>query len=125
MWTGIGDRESMVAVMSEAIYGLKTSGNAWYHELGKRLAKIGFKPSRIDGAFWWKLRDDESGHNYITFHVDDLMVAAKDPHEILRFLKSEFTVKGGDLPKDCLGLTLKVTDDGEGWKLLTRSYLDQ
>ena len=35
-----GAKAGMIAVVAKSIYGLKTSVNAWYHELGKRLAKI-------------------------------------------------------------------------------------
>ena len=86
---------------------------------------IGFVPSRIDGAFWYKLREDGSGYNYIASHVDDLMIAAVDVNEIVTFLKSEFIIKDEALPDDYLGLTMKVTPDGEGWALTTKPYLKQ
>jgi hypothetical protein len=97
------EKEGSVAVVNKALHGLKTSANAWYHELGKALAKIGFKPSRIDGAFWWKLREDGEGYDYITSHVDDLLIAAKDPYAILDFIKSQFPIKEAGLPKQYLG----------------------
>jgi hypothetical protein len=57
--------------------------------------------------------------------VDDLLIAAQDAEAILKFLKSKFTIKGGDLPTDYLGLTMRVTPDKEGWGLYTKPYLEQ
>ena len=100
-----GEKEGMIAVIHKAIYGLKSSANAFYHLLGTKLDMIDFKPSRIDGAFWYRLRKDGSGYDYIASHVDDLMIAAENVEEIVEFLKEEFIIKDEDLPNDYLGLT--------------------
>ena len=47
--------------------------------------------------------------NHIASHVDDLPIAAKELESIMNQLRKRFTIKGGDIPDDCLGLTLKVT----------------
>ena len=78
---------------------------------------IDFRPSRIDGAFWYRLRKDGSGYDYIASHVDDLTNAAENAEEIVKFLKDEFIIKDEALPDDYLGLTMKVTEDGKGWAL--------
>ena len=57
------EKEGMIAVIHKAIYGLKSSANSFYHLLGSKLEKIHFKPSRIDGAFWYRLRKDGSGYD--------------------------------------------------------------
>ena len=115
----------MKAIIHKAIYGLKSTANSFYHLLGSKLDKINFKPSRIDGAFWYRLREDGSGYDYIASHVDDLMIAAEDVESIVMFLKSEFIIKDEALPDDNLGLNMKVTEDGEGWALTTKPYLKQ
>ena len=120
-----GNDAGKTAVIYKALYGLKTSANAWFHELGKHLEVIGFRQSRIDAAFWYRKPKNGGGYDYIASHVDDLLIAAKDAEGILKFLKSRFTIKGGDLPSDYLGLTMKVTNDGQGWGLHTKPYLDQ
>ena len=86
---------------------------------------IDFEPSRIDGSFWYHLRKDGSGYDYIASHVDDLMIAAENVKQIVKFLKDQFIIKDEALPDDYLGLTMKVTEDGEGWSLTTKPYLKQ
>ena len=49
-----GNDAGKTAVIYKALYGLKTSANAWFHELGKHLEVIGFRQSRIDAAFWYR-----------------------------------------------------------------------
>ena len=51
------------------------------------------------------------------------MIAAVDVEEIVEFLKSEFIINDEALPDDYLGLTMKVTEEGEGWALTTKPYL--
>ena len=57
-----------------------------FHDfLGDTLRRIGFIPSRADQELWIIKSNDHEGYDYLTTHVDDLIVAAKRPGELVPF----------------------------------------
>ena len=82
-----GDKQGCILRVVKGLYGLKTSAHAWYQRLSASLRQMGFRLSRLDGAFWYRLRDDKSGYDYLAHHVDDFIIAAKDPNIYLQKLK--------------------------------------
>ena len=63
----------------KALYGLATSARKWNLDLGDKLRSFGFMPSRVDPGVWIKEADDESHYEYVATHVDDIIIASKDP----------------------------------------------
>ena len=65
--------------IKKALYGLSTSARQWSLELGNKLRTMGFRPSRADPDLWIRMDDDETYYEYIATHVDDLIIASKNP----------------------------------------------
>ncbi|MGH7955311.1 MAG: reverse transcriptase domain-containing protein, partial [Gloeomargaritales cyanobacterium] len=118
-----GDLCGKKVIIRKALYGLKSSANAWYHELSKAMREMGFNKSSLDGSLWYKMREDQTGYDYIGHHVDDFIVAAKQPMIYLYQLGKKFTLTGGTPPETYLGQTLEMLEDQSGWKISTAEYL--
>ncbi|MGH7974171.1 MAG: reverse transcriptase domain-containing protein, partial [bacterium] len=116
-----GKRQGMKVILRKALYGLKSSANAWYHHLGNDLKQMGFSRSRLDPSIWY--RDDKSGYDYFAHHVDDFSIVAEDPTPCLRILENKYVVTGGDIPDLYLGQTL--THDEDSWCIATSDYIQK
>ena len=62
----------------KALYGLKTSANAWFLHLCDSLSELGFKLSKIDSALWYKKQDNGTGYDYFSHHVDDFSITGEN-----------------------------------------------
>ena len=60
--------------------------------LGDVLREMGFKPSRADPDLWIKLSNDKTHHEYIATHVDDVIVASKEPKMYISKLQEKFPI---------------------------------
>ena len=54
-----GTKADLTATVQKELYGLKSSGNAFYMHLCDTLKKLGFKQSLLDPALWYRLRYDK------------------------------------------------------------------
>ncbi|MGH2414505.1 MAG: reverse transcriptase domain-containing protein [Microcystaceae cyanobacterium] len=116
-----GDKKGMKIILRKALYGLKSSANAWYHHLGNDLREMGFSRSRLDPSIWYRMRDDGSGYDYIAHHVDDFVIVADDPTPYLKVLEDKYVITGGDIPELYLGQTL--AHDDVSWTIATDDYI--
>ena len=76
---GFGEKEGCIIVLKKAIYGTKTAAKAFHDVLSDCLRKMGFLPTRADQDVWYIKSSDYSGYDYITTHIDDFLIAAKNP----------------------------------------------
>ena len=55
---------------------------------------MGFKPSKADADIWMRKQGDH--YEYIAVYVDDLLIASRNPQEIIDWLekKNLFKLKG-------------------------------
>ena len=67
-----------------------------------------FKTSRYDADIWYKLRDDQTGYDYIGTHTDDLMIMAKSPGEYSSVLQDKYVIKKIGVPSFHLGCDYPV-----------------
>ena len=95
-----------------AWYGLKSSAARFHEHLSVALKKLGFRPSRADFDFWFRVHN---GHyEYVARYVDDLIVFAKDPMSIMKELEKVYLLKGVGIPQYYLGGdVLNLAEDWE------------
>ena len=72
-----GTKAGLTATVQKALYGLKSSGNAFYMHLCDTLKKLGFKQSLLDPALWYRLRNEKKAYDYFSHHVDDFLVSGQ------------------------------------------------
>jgi len=88
-----GEKAKCVVEIKKALYGLSTSARQWSLEIGDKIRTIGFEPSRADPDLWIKESDDGTHYEYIATHVDDLIIASKDPMKFIDILKNNYPLR--------------------------------
>ena len=76
----------MLMMIARAIYGNKSSGDAWRGKLAETLISVGYKSSETDTDVWMKRDFKPNGYpyyKYIIFHVDDLIHMVFKPKEYM------------------------------------------
>ena len=111
--------------VEKALYGLCASGNAFYKHLCDTLRSIGFKQSKMDYAMWYKKRKNKPGYDYLSHHVNDFLVTGFDTKNVLENLKKTYTITGGKMPEQHLGMILKRSDDGSMIKIGSHNYINK
>ena len=109
-----GDREGHVLIVYKALYGLRTSGKRWFEKLSACLRDMGFVPCRADNSIWMRLSKDGKSYEYIATYVDDLLLAMKNPEEVIEKLekKYKFKLKGTGPVTFHLGMSFYRDDHG-------------
>ncbi len=114
--------EGKILILQGALYGAKSSANAWYLELGDNLRSRGFTQSTMDKSFWFTDAGDQ--YDYLCHHVDDILGGGPDIDDIINDLRQKFKMTGwNELPQVYLGINLDVLPDGSGWLMSSRDYL--
>jgi hypothetical protein len=89
-----GTLEGNTLLIDKALYGLRSSGRCWHQRFADVLQAMGFTPSKAEADIW--MRENDNLYEYIAVYVDDLLIAAKDPEQIVKTLseKHKFKLKG-------------------------------
>jgi len=89
-----GDCEGHVLIMSKALCGLHSSGLRWSERFADVLREMGFFTSKCEKDIW--VCDKGDHYECIAVHVDNLMIATKDPDSIIKLLTEthQFKLKG-------------------------------
>jgi len=110
------EREGHVLIVYKALYGLRTSGKRWFECLAACLTKLGFKQCIAEPSVWMRKSKDGTSYEYIATYVDDLLIAMKNPQEIIDALKDKktfnFKLKGTGPVSFHLGVTYARDSDG-------------
>ncbi|MGH3054901.1 MAG: reverse transcriptase domain-containing protein, partial [Gaiellaceae bacterium] len=107
-----GRREGCVVIVKKALYGLVTSPRQWHECLADTLRSMGFLPSRADADLWYIKSVHHNGYDYIGTHIDDLIIAAKHPHQYMTMIEQEFIVRNiQDSPSSYLGLDFTIRNN--------------
>ena len=78
-----------VCVIVRALYGLKTSANAWRNHLCTTLKGMQFQFSLADNDVWLSKdtkSDGTSYYSYILVYVDDILMMSHDPSRYMKLL---------------------------------------
>ena len=99
-----GQKEGCTVVLKRALYGLNTASRSFHEFFGDFLRSLGFEPSRADQDLWIRKSEHYNGYEYIATHVDDIIIAAKKPVEIMSQIEQHFKVRDvTDSPSYYLG----------------------
>ena len=107
-----GKHQGCVVRIRKALYGLATSARQWSLALGDVLKEIGFVPTRADPDLWIRPTEDNKSYDYIATHVDDLIIASKNPEQYIDKLKINFPLRHvEENPDFYLGNNMLTRDD--------------
>ena len=124
-----------IAIISRALYGMKSSGNAWRLHFANILDKVmGFTQCFADNDVWFKAAvrpDSTKYYQYTCIYVDDILIVSHNPATIMSQIGEHFALKDGsvDHPKMYLGTDIRLRRDEQGfpqyWNLGSNSYLKE
>jgi hypothetical protein len=117
-----GDWAGKLAIIDKALYGLVGSCAQFHRHLCAELDKLGFRPSKADQDLW--MRDAGTHYEYVAKYIDDILIIAKTPMEILDKLKKPvgpYDFKGVGSPKYYLGGDIEITYQGDTIEQLSLS----
>jgi len=125
-----GEGHGKVCVLVRALYGLKSSGNAWRTFFAQTLEKMGFKSTQADRDVWIKESCDDGFAYYemIFVYVDDILVLSRQAQGLIDEIQKLYELKGGgaEEPTTYLGATIEkfINKDGkELWAMSPEKYL--
>jgi hypothetical protein len=113
-----------IAIVEKSLYGLKSSGNRWHAHFANTLYAMGFMPTRYDPDVWYRLREDDSGYDYISTYVDDFMITARDAWSYMAHLQSIYTIKQPANPEIFLGALYTGSPNGD-WTISCKHYIKE
>jgi hypothetical protein len=124
-----------IAVITRALYGLKSSGAAWRSMFATTLYDLDFQSSLADPDVWLQAATKPSGekyYEYIFVYVDDLLVISTHPDIIMKTLSSSYRLKEGSVmkPKAYLGAEIKEYRNPEDpiktmWSMSADKYIQE
>ena len=79
-------------------------------------------PSRFDIYIYVRLRDPTDGFDFISTHVDDFKVVAKDPYIWIEYISSIFLIKERDPQQYHLGNDCRDHGDQNMWTYGISTY---
>ena len=107
-----GELEGHTLIIHKALYGLKSSGLRWHERFADVLREMGFFPSKAERDIWMRHMGDH--YEYIAVYVDDLLIASRNPAEIVSKLLDvyKFKLKGTGPVSFHLGCDFFRDDEG-------------
>ena len=107
-----GEKKGCRLEIQRALYGLPGSARAFADFFADTLLRLGFEPSRADPDLW--IKKTPYGYDYIATHVDDVIVASKNPQDYIARIEQEYALRNIETdPSYYLGSRLKRRPDGK------------
>ena len=82
-----------VVFLNRALYGLKTAAHLFHIYLGGFIIYLVFTTYRADQDLWIHRSDYYEGYDYIETHVDDIIIADKNPSKYMHAIEMHFKVR--------------------------------
>jgi hypothetical protein len=82
----------------QALYGLKSSGAAWWAYLVNTLFTIGFTLCLADPDIWYRVITKSDGfhyYEYVLVYADDVLALSHDGKSIMKALAEFYCLKDG------------------------------
>ena len=130
--------EGRLAIIVQALYGLRSAGNAWRHHFASYIrSELEYEPTKADDDVYRKVKTRENGktyYSYLIVYVDDVVCCDVDPGPTMSQINSDFRLKNDKIeePKMYLGTDVKrwdFTDDNgynnSCWALGAESYIKE
>ena len=95
-----GQHEGKPVLIVWALYGLKSSGQAWRTHFAQTLEGMGFKSSFADPDVWYKASVKPNGEEfckYLLVYVDDIFCIDTDPKRYMSQIEKSFKIKEGSI----------------------------
>jgi hypothetical protein len=83
-----------------ALYGLKSSGAAFWFLLANQLYDIGYKSTKCDQDVWIRpaVKHDGYEHNeMVLVYVDNIFVISHEPHKTFNGIQENFKFKNDEV----------------------------
>lgn len=122
------------AILVRALYGLKSSGNAFRSHLADCMRELGFKPCKADADVWMRPETRPSDgfeyYSYVLLYVDDILCVHHDAMSVLKKIGKFFPMKEGSVgdPELYLGAKLRQTKMPNGvvcWMQSPAQYIKE
>ena len=129
-----GPDQGKYALITRALYGLKSAGSSFNRHLADCMHHMGYKPCKADPDLWIKAekRPDDGVwyYSYVLFYVDDCLAIRHDATEVLKELDKYFPMKEGSIgdPDIYLGAKLRKVRLDNGvtcWALSSAKYVQE
>ena len=124
-----GSEQGSIMFVRKALYGLKSSGTAFWAHLAETLHDIGFRLTRANPDVWRrpaKKADGKEYYEYILCHID-LLAISEDATKVLQGIQAVFKFKDDKivLPEVYLGAQLDtmMVDGFDGWTMSSQKYV--
>lgn len=98
----------------KSLYGLKQAPKCWHQKLRCELGVLGFVPSKVDQALFYRHEQDGST-TYLCVHVDDMLIMNKSKSVVLgvvREIASKFKITDCGIAHEYLGLHIEHLQQG-------------
>lgn len=127
-----GENAGKPVLVVRALYGLKSSGQAWRSHLADTLKNtLGFTSSLADPDVWYKASTKPDGtkyYAYLLIYVDDVICIDLDPKKYIDQIGTVFKIKEGSSgpPTVYLGANIqkvKARSQGECWGMSCEQYV--
>jgi len=124
------DEQGKVFVVRRALYGLKSSAQAFRSFLADNVESLGFFSSEADPDVWMRTAvksDGEEYYEYILCYVDDILCMSGKALEVMQQLQTKFKFKKDliEPPESYLGAKLKkkIIDGDAMWAISSVDYV--
>ena len=77
-------------VINQDLYVLNTESNSFHKYVLDFIRGIGFTPTRSDQYIWIQKYDNYEGHDYISTHVDDVIINDNNPSKYMHDIEVQF-----------------------------------
>lgn len=119
------DRQGCKVIFKKALYGLRSSGRAFRAHFADYLRSMGFFAAQYDRDVWLRLRDDNTGYDYLCTHVDDFKIVAKNPEYWMQQIQLKFKLKTVGPPSYYLGNNYHWSEELKSWTIGCSTYIQE
>jgi Reverse transcriptase (RNA-dependent DNA polymerase) len=108
-----GEFTGCIAIIVEALYGLKSSGFAWRSHLAETLSSLNFSMCVANNDVWMHAATRKDGtkyYEYVLVHTDDLLCMSTNPMQNLTCLDHHYMLKPGLIGPPTQYLGAQVTE---------------
>jgi hypothetical protein len=121
---GPGKGAGRPVLILRALYGLRSSGEAWREHMASTLRDFGYKLCKADPDVWMRPKMKPDGFkywSYILVYTDDLLVVHHEPKVIMDYMASRYTLKPGSVMEPTVYLAPKSASTTSTAQLLQKS----
>ena len=129
-----GPNSGKRAIITRALYGLKSAGSSFRNHLAECMRTLGWKSCMADQDLWYKAtvrpEDGFEYYSYMLLYVDDALCISHDSMSMLNELDHYFKMKAGSIgdPDIYLGAKLRMTtlpNSVKAWSLSSSKYVQE